>query len=116
LDQKIKHIVPLLRARTGPSIIYVTLQKHTEEVATKLRGQGLECMIYHAGLSAEERAKAQEQFMASPDGIVVATIAFGMGIDKGTYHLSLEGAMHLVSSSQYPTGDTFALAENAGEL
>ncbi|ESK95848.1 atp-dependent dna helicase [Moniliophthora roreri MCA 2997] len=82
LDDKIKYILPLLQTRTGPSIIYVTLQKHTEEVAAQLRGHGLDCMIYHAGLSSEEREKAQVMFMESDKGIVVATIAFGMGIDK----------------------------------
>ena len=48
-----------------------------------LRPHGLEAMIYHAGLPSEERERVQKQFMESDKGIVAATIAFGMGIDKG---------------------------------
>lgn len=81
-EEKITKIVPLLRARTGPSIVYVTLQKHAEELANRLRPHGLDAMVYHAGLPSEEREKIQMQFMESDRGIVCATIAFGMGIDK----------------------------------
>ena len=75
----------LLRSRTGPTIIYVTLQRHTEEVANSLRPHGIEAAVYHAGLSSEKRATIQSDFMKSDMGIVVCTIAFGMGIDKGKY-------------------------------
>lgn len=81
-EEKINKLVPLLKARTGPSIVYVTLQKHAEELATRLRINGLDAMVYHAGLPNEEREKIQTQFMESDKGIVCATIAFGMGIDK----------------------------------
>lgn len=46
---------------------------------------GLEPMVYHAGLPAEQREKVQMAFMASEKGVVCATIAFGMGIDKGAW-------------------------------
>ena len=82
-DQKIKRLVPILKERTGPAIVYVTLQKQAEEVAHSLRAQQLDAMIYHAGLPSEERERVQLDFMDSDKGIVVATIAFGMGIDKG---------------------------------
>ncbi|KAF9244628.1 ATP-dependent DNA helicase [Melanogaster broomeanus] len=65
-----------------PAIIYVTLQRHAEEVANHLRPHGLAPMVYHAGLPADERTKVQLEFMESTKGIVCATIAFGMGIDK----------------------------------
>jgi superfamily II DNA helicase RecQ len=87
LDQKIDRLVPLLKTRAGPSIIYVTLQKHTEEVANHLIPHGIDAMIYHAGMPNEQRTKVQANFMASSDGVVICTIAFGMGIDKGTYIL-----------------------------
>jgi superfamily II DNA helicase RecQ len=83
LDQKLDTLIPFLKSRTGPAIIYVTLQKHAEEVADHLRPHGLEPMVYHAGLGHEERGRVQQQFMESEKGIVCATIAFGMGIDKG---------------------------------
>ena len=72
----------MLKARTGPAIVYVTLQKHAEELANRLKPHGLDAMVYHAGLPNEEREKIQTQFMESDKGIVCATIAFGMGIDK----------------------------------
>ncbi|EMD42135.1 hypothetical protein CERSUDRAFT_129539 [Gelatoporia subvermispora B] len=82
LDEKMKRIVPLLQARTGPVIIYCTLQKDAAEVANRLYPYDLEPMVYHAGLPGEEREQIQIKFMESEKGIVCATIAFGMGIDK----------------------------------
>ena len=66
----------------GPSIIYVTLQKTAEEVARFLTSNGIPAEAYHAGLGAEVRPAVQDRFMRSTDGVVVATVAFGMGIDK----------------------------------
>jgi superfamily II DNA helicase RecQ len=84
LDQKLDRLIPFLKSRTGPAIVYVTLQKHADDVANHLRPHNLEPMVYHGGLPHEQRAKVQMQFMESVKGIVCATIAFGMGIDKGT--------------------------------
>src|SRR5690606_36480902 len=66
----------------GSAIVYVTLQRSAEEVAQALVDAGLEARPYHAGLENELRVETQEWFLASQSGIVVATIAFGMGIDK----------------------------------
>ncbi|KIJ68526.1 hypothetical protein HYDPIDRAFT_24796 [Hydnomerulius pinastri MD-312] len=82
LEKKLDRIIPFLKARTGPAIIYVTLQRHAEEVANHLQPHGLAPMVYHAGLPAEQRTKVQLDFMESEKGVVCATIAFGMGIDK----------------------------------
>ncbi len=65
-----------------PAIVYVTLQQTAEHVATHLQREGLDAMAYHAGLPAEHRATVQDRFMRGEVGIIVATIAFGMGIDK----------------------------------
>jgi len=77
----------------APTIVYVTLQKTAEQVAKKLSDQGYTAMAYHAGLKDEKRRQIQEWFMAANDGVVVATIAFGMGIDKANiryvYHYNL---------------------------
>jgi Superfamily II DNA helicase len=83
LDKKLDRLIPFLKARTGPAIVYVTLQKHAEDVAEHLKPHGLEPLVYHAGISSEQRVKVQAEFMESTAGIVVCTIAFGMGIDKG---------------------------------
>jgi ATP-dependent DNA helicase RecQ len=66
----------------GPTIVYVTLQRTAERVAALLAREGLAARAYHAGLEDEARAGVQEWFLASDGAIVVATIAFGMGIDK----------------------------------
>lgn len=67
---------------TGPSIVYVTLQRTAEEVAELLSREGYSACAYHAGLKSELRTQVQDDFMADRVGVVVATIAFGMGIDK----------------------------------
>jgi len=66
----------------GATIVYVTLQKTAEAVAERLAAEGLPAKAYHAGMDNDVRVETQVWFNQSPDGIVVATIAFGMGIDK----------------------------------
>src|SRR5690606_37801815 len=83
-----------LRTRPkGPAIIYVTLQATAERIAASLAENGFPARAYHAGLASEERSAVQDWFMASTDAIAVATIAFGMGIDKAdirsVYHYNL---------------------------
>lgn len=93
-NQRRFELLKRLRERPpGASIIYVTLQRTAEQLSEWLREQGLAAQAYHAGLEAQDRASIQDQFMASADGIVVATIAFGMGIDKAdiryVYHYNM---------------------------
>ncbi len=64
------------------TVVYVTLQKTAEQVADFLNAAGLHARAYHAGLDDELRSQVQDWFMQSDEGIVVATIAFGMGVDK----------------------------------
>ena len=72
-----------LRTRKpGPTIIYVTLQRTAEELAARLSAEGFPSRPYHAGMEDNDRVAVQEWFLESARGIVVATIAFGMGIDK----------------------------------
>ena len=63
-------------------IVYALSRKSTEELAQHLVAKGHRAVAYHAGMSAEDRAEAQNLFMAEQGVIVCATIAFGMGIDK----------------------------------
>ena len=77
----------------GPTIVYVTLQKTAEEIANLLNQNNFQAQPYHAGLKDEQRNATQEAFMSGQTNIVVATIAFGMGIDKSDiraiYHFNL---------------------------
>jgi len=66
----------------GPSIVYVTLQKTSETVAQYLASKGLNARAYHAGMKTLSREEVQNRFMHGNLNTVVATIAFGMGIDK----------------------------------
>ncbi|MCW3098585.1 MAG: ATP-dependent helicase, RecQ family [Chthonomonadaceae bacterium] len=79
--------------KPGPGIVYVTLQKTAERVAAQLETGGVPARAYHAGMESEERTAVQEWWMASDRAVVVATIAFGMGIDKAdvryVYHYNL---------------------------
>jgi len=81
----------------GPAIVYVTLQRTAETVAEFLRDSGLEARAYHAGMETDDRNAVQDAFMASDRQIVVATIAFGMGVDKpdirAVYHYNLPKGM-----------------------
>ncbi|MBS0657961.1 MAG: RecQ family ATP-dependent DNA helicase [Verrucomicrobia bacterium] len=72
----------LRNERVRPAVVYVTLQKTAEEVAAHLIAAGFAARAYHAGLDETERTAAQEGFMRGSPEIIVATIAFGMGIDK----------------------------------
>ncbi|TIH10256.1 RecQ family ATP-dependent DNA helicase [Pseudomonas leptonychotis] len=72
-----------LGAKPGqPSIVYVTQQKTAEQVAEQLSQRGFAASAYHAGMPHEAREAIQRQFMAGQINCIVATIAFGMGIDK----------------------------------
>jgi len=76
-------LVQWLGERTGqPSIVYVTLQKTAEFVAAHLAQNGIPAYAYHAGLPHDKRESIQRQFMEGRLNCIVATIAFGMGIDK----------------------------------
>lgn len=66
----------------GPAVVYVTLQKTAERVAGMLTRNGIAAEAYHAGMKHDQREDIQNRFMDGREGIVVATIAFGMGIDK----------------------------------
>jgi ATP-dependent DNA helicase RecQ len=65
-----------------PAIVYCGTRRDVEEVTERLRSEGLLAVGYHAGMPADERASAQHRFMEGDAEIVVATNAFGMGVDK----------------------------------
>lgn len=82
-DDKPEALVTLIQsAPTLPTIVYVTLQSAAEQVATLLRTNGINANAYHAGMNSESREQIQHQFMLGEVDCIVATIAFGMGVDK----------------------------------
>ena len=82
--EKIKFILRYIGSHPGDAgIIYCLSRKNTEVVAEELKKKGINAAAYHAGLPTEERASIQERFKMDQIQVVCATIAFGMGIDKG---------------------------------
>jgi len=82
-DQTIRHIVKFILGHKGKSgIIYTLNRKTTEELSDMLVANGIKSVAYHAGLDAKLRAERQDLFMNEDVQVIVATIAFGMGIDK----------------------------------
>jgi len=78
-----KEIIRYIKAREGKSgIVYCLSRKKVEELAELLNLNGINALPYHAGLDASTRAKHQDMFLMEDANIIVATIAFGMGIDK----------------------------------
>ena len=93
-SERDQQLIDRLRERPpGSTIVYVTLQRTALRVAALLAAAGLPARAYHAGMNADDRVDVQEWWTGSDRNIVVATIAFGMGIDKAdvryVYHLNL---------------------------
>ena len=79
----VKEIIKIVRSFAGKSgIIYCLSRKKVEELANTLKINGIKAAPYHAGLDAGTRSKHQDQFLMEDAEVIVATIAFGMGIDK----------------------------------
>ncbi len=82
-QDRMKHILDFLEEHPFESgIIYCLSRKSTESISGKLQKAGFKAKAYHAGMSASERSMVQEEFITDKVPIIVATIAFGMGIDK----------------------------------
>ena len=81
-DAKIEALLERVVESEKPGIVYTATRRRCEELASSLRERGVETVAYHAGLPDRERAEAQEAFMEDRVEAVVATVAFGLGIDK----------------------------------
>lgn len=82
-DKVMKDIISIIKARPDKSgIIYCLSRKKVEEIAEVLSVNGISALPYHAGLDAKTRALHQDKFLMEEVNVIVATIAFGMGIDK----------------------------------
>ena len=96
-DMKLEQIVSMRSEIAGPSIVYFTLIRKLVEFSDRLRSAGVKHLIYHGDLPRQRRRQLQEKFMAGEDLLVLATNAFGMGIDKEdirfVLHADLPGSM-----------------------
>jgi ATP-dependent DNA helicase RecQ len=93
-DRRLDLLIERLKTKKAfPAIVYVTLQHTAESVAGSLQRAGIRARAYHAGLANDVRATAQDDFMQGRCDVIVATIAFGMGIDKAdirsVFHFNL---------------------------
>ena len=82
-DNSVRQLATLMTEQPGPGIVYAPTRRKVEDLAEKLgAATGRPVLPYHAGLDPQTRAANQAAFVASEDMVIVATVAFGMGIDK----------------------------------
>jgi ATP-dependent DNA helicase RecQ len=81
-EDKLKRLLNLLKKVKGSGIVYVRNRRETQELARQLALEGVKADFYHAGLAAEVRSQKQDDWKANSLRVIVATNAFGMGIDK----------------------------------
>ena len=101
-DNKSDFMIDYVRKNSGKcGIIYCITRKLVESVCEKLKSFGIDAVRYHAGLSLKERKAAQEKFIYDDAGVIVATNAFGMGIDKSNVRYVLHYNMPKNIESYY---------------
>ncbi|MDP3465176.1 MAG: DNA helicase RecQ [Sulfuricurvum sp.] len=89
-----KQLLSIIEQKKGESgIVYAFSRKETEEIARFLRSKGVVTRFYHAGMSSEERTVVHKAFMNDTLQVVVATVAFGMGIDKSNIRFVIHTSM-----------------------
>ena len=81
-EGKMRLLLDICRSEQGSGVVYARSRETCEQLAAMLRRSGVKAAHYHAGLPTEERSRVQEAFMTDRTRVIVATIAFGMGIDK----------------------------------
>ena len=81
-EEKAARILDTILTVDGPGIVYSTLIRDLEQLHTELKRRGVDSLVYHGKLSSEERRRYQDRFMASKRQVVLATNAFGLGVDK----------------------------------
>ena len=81
-ERKRRALLERVEEAERPGIVYVATRAHAEEMAATLRERGVRASHYHGGMARREREDAQEEFMEGRSEVVVATTAFGMGVDK----------------------------------
>lgn len=97
-EDKMQQLIYILSRVPGSAIVYVRSRKRTKEVAEDLRRAGVSALFYHAGIDSEEKNERQQQWKEGRARVMVATNAFGMGIDKADVRLVVH--MDLPSSPE----------------
>ncbi len=96
-EEKRQHLVTTVRRAGGSVIVYCSTIRGASEAHGTLQAAGIDALLYHGKLGAKARGHSQEAFMNQPDAVIVATNAFGMGIDKGdvrsVVHYQLPGSL-----------------------
>jgi ATP-dependent DNA helicase RecQ len=100
-EQKMEALLHRVRWADKPGIVYVGTRKAAEEIMRRIAedgaGEGMAAQFYHGGLKASERSAIQERFMSGDAGVIVATNAFGMGVDKAdvrfVYHYDVSDSL-----------------------
>jgi ATP-dependent DNA helicase RecQ len=96
-ENKTDELIHILRRIEGTAIVYVRNRKHTQEIAQLLQQEGFEANFFHAGLNREEKGQRQDAWKNGTCRIIVATNAFGMGIDKPdvrlVVHIEMPGSL-----------------------
>jgi ATP-dependent DNA helicase RecQ len=90
---KIPLIAKAIKSASGSAIVYASTKRAADSVSNALRTGGTPVLAYHAGLSSPERKRVQDEFMSGTDRVIVATNAFGMGIDKPDVRLVVHHSM-----------------------
>lgn len=96
-DKKLEAVVHRVRWSEKPGIVYVSTRKAAEEIMRLLDEEGIHALFYHGGLKAAERHDIQDEFMSGHAEVIVATNAFGMGVDKAdirfVYHYAVSESL-----------------------
>jgi len=96
-DDKLTGLIRRIRFADKPGIVYVATRKNAEAIMGALQEEGVDSLFYHAGLKARDRNEIQEKFMSGNAEVIVATNAFGMGVDKSdirfVYHYDITDSL-----------------------
>ena len=105
LDVNAQIAETIRRHKGEASIVYSISRKDTEQIAAYLSAQGMRAAPYHAGMEPDKRRRTQDRFAAEQTDVVVATVAFGMGIDRSDIRCVIHAAMpKSIESYQQETG------------
>lgn len=96
-NEKLESVLRRVEFADKPGIVYVATHHHAESIAEELRDRGVEALAYHGGMKARERDQIQNRFMSGEAPVIVATNAFGMGVDKAdirfVYHADVSESL-----------------------